>query len=180
MSNALAAISDGLDPKAVRLISVSTTLATNAVVEGHGSPVLAILVGFDDGMVERSGIGSAFGDVVIARIAGGHDHHGMEREPLDTEAIESLLEQHGGSVRAVAVASAFAVRNTAHEDQVCAMVAEATDLPITASSALSESLDAPRRALTTVLNARLLSRICLLYTSPSPRDGLLSRMPSSA
>ena len=25
-----------------------------------------------------------------------------------------------------------------------------------------------------------LSYICLLYTSPSPRDGLLSRMPSSA
>ena len=24
------------------------------------------------------------------------------------------------------------------------------------------------------------SRDCLLYTSPSPRDGLLSRMPSSA
>ena len=29
-----------------------------------------------------------------------------------------------------------------------------------------------------VVNA--LSEICLLYTSPSPRDGLLSRMPSSA
>ena len=27
---------------------------------------------------------------------------------------------------------------------------------------------------------RLLSATCLLYTSPSPRDGLLSRMPSSA
>ena len=26
----------------------------------------------------------------------------------------------------------------------------------------------------------LLEDICLLYTSPSPRDGLLSRMPSSA
>ena len=25
-----------------------------------------------------------------------------------------------------------------------------------------------------------LSLVCLLYTSPSPRDGLLSRMPSSA
>ena len=24
------------------------------------------------------------------------------------------------------------------------------------------------------------ARTCLLYTSPSPRDGLLSRMPSSA
>ena len=27
---------------------------------------------------------------------------------------------------------------------------------------------------------RLTLYICLLYTSPSPRDGLLSRMPSSA
>ena len=25
-----------------------------------------------------------------------------------------------------------------------------------------------------------IDKICLLYTSPSPRDGLLSRMPSSA
>ena len=25
-----------------------------------------------------------------------------------------------------------------------------------------------------------MTKICLLYTSPSPRDGLLSRMPSSA
>ena len=28
--------------------------------------------------------------------------------------------------------------------------------------------------------ANRLDRTCLLYTSPSPRDGLLSRMPSSA
>ena len=28
--------------------------------------------------------------------------------------------------------------------------------------------------------SRLLPYVCLLYTSPSPRDGLLSRMPSSA
>ena len=31
-----------------------------------------------------------------------------------------------------------------------------------------------------VSSAELLSNPCLLYTSPSPRDGLLSRMPSSA
>ena len=29
-------------------------------------------------------------------------------------------------------------------------------------------------------NINLLYDSCLLYTSPSPRDGLLSRMPSSA
>ena len=33
---------------------------------------------------------------------------------------------------------------------------------------------------TTSLNPHDLTGSCLLYTSPSPRDGLLSRMPSSA
>ena len=28
--------------------------------------------------------------------------------------------------------------------------------------------------------AKEINKLCLLYTSPSPRDGLLSRMPSSA
>ena len=32
----------------------------------------------------------------------------------------------------------------------------------------------------TVMLAGFLLLTCLLYTSPSPRDGLLSRMPSSA
>ena len=31
-----------------------------------------------------------------------------------------------------------------------------------------------------VTEASTVSETCLLYTSPSPRDGLLSRMPSSA
>ena len=30
------------------------------------------------------------------------------------------------------------------------------------------------------LNQQQKQKVCLLYTSPSPRDGLLSRMPSSA
>ena len=30
------------------------------------------------------------------------------------------------------------------------------------------------------MHAEKMARGCLLYTSPSPRDGLLSRMPSSA
>ena len=35
---------------------------------------------------------------------------------------------------------------------------------------------APKQATNSVVE----SMTCLLYTSPSPRDGLLSRMPSSA
>ena len=36
------------------------------------------------------------------------------------------------------------------------------------------------KPLTAFLQPEQLREVCLLYTSPSPRDGLLSRMPSSA
>ena len=41
-----------------------------------------------------------------------------------------------------------------------------------------ESVNPHINALPCLLSDRALT--CLLYTSPSPRDGLLSRMPSSA
>ena len=47
-----------------------------------------------------------------------------------------------------------------------------------------ESLDSPYKMIAADINAdnRINGQdlVCLLYTSPSPRDGLLSRMPSSA
>ena len=42
------------------------------------------------------------------------------------------------------------------------------------------SLQPSRRSFPTPLTSFLRRTGCLLYTSPSPRDGLLSRMPSSA
>ncbi len=159
VSEALSSVVDTVDATNISLVSVSTTLATNAVVEGHGSPILVLLIGFDDRMAERTGIGSAFTDAVVVRIAGGHRHHGAEQEPLDTDAIKIALRTHAANVRAVAVASTFAVRNPAHEHQARELIEAATELPVTVSSSLSDSLDAPRRALTTALNARLLSRI---------------------
>ena len=40
----------------VQLVSVSTTLATNAVVESRFSPVATVLIGFDEPMLARSGL----------------------------------------------------------------------------------------------------------------------------
>ena len=37
-----------------------------------------------------------------------------------------------------------------------------------------------RKPLTVAFEEIAAGKVCLLYTSPSPRDGLLSRMPSSA
>ena len=47
-------------------------------------------------------------------------------------------------------------------------------------SALSISKKAKDKSIYNFIQWRHLLTTCLLYTSPSPRDGLLSRMPSSA
>src|SRR5665647_814600 len=45
--------------------------------------------------------------------------------------------------------------------------------------ALAQRALAPQRDALVDHPRRLVDEVCLLYTSPSPRDGLLSRMPSS-
>jgi N-methylhydantoinase A/oxoprolinase/acetone carboxylase beta subunit len=162
MREALALCSDKIDLSLVKMVSVSTTLATNAVVEGHGSAVGVILIGFDDGMVEKTGIAKAFPGIPIVRLRGGHDHNGEEREALDVSVLQSVLVDVAKHVSAFAVASTFAVRNPAHENKVREIIAAMTDKPTTLSSEISSALDAPRRALTAVLNARLISRITQL------------------
>ena len=146
----------------VKLVSVSTTLATNAVVEGHGSAVGVVLIGFDDTMVARTGIAEAFPGIALIRVAGGHDHNGSAVAPLDLTELEAKVEIVARSVDAFAVAGQFAVRNPAHEEAVREAIVRLTGKPVTLSSELSSALDAPRRALTAVLNARLIARISTL------------------
>jgi N-methylhydantoinase A/oxoprolinase/acetone carboxylase beta subunit len=155
---AMAALTEDVAARDISLVSVSTTLATNAVVEGHGSAAGVALIGFDAEMVKRTGIAQAFPGMPIASIAGGHDHNGDERVALDELALKAWLNGNGEAVDAFAIASAFAIRNPAHERRAREIVA-ASGKPVTISTELSSALDAPRRALTTVLNARLVARL---------------------
>ena len=159
ITDAIAKLPQGLAAKDISLVSVSTTLATNAVVEGHGSAVGVVLIGFDAAMVERTGIAKAFPGIALAVIDGGHDHNGDARMPLDTDALRAALVAMAPKVDAIAVASAFAVRNAAHELQARDLIVAETGKPVTLSTELSSSLDAPRRALTATLNARLIARV---------------------
>ena len=77
MRAVLAQLPQGARREHISLVSVSTTLATNAVVENRFSPVCTILIGFDDPMVERSGLKRG-GSGVIVRVRGGHDATGEE------------------------------------------------------------------------------------------------------
>ena len=162
ITQAVAKLPQGLHSKDISLVSVSTTLATNAVVEGHGSPVGVILIGFDAPMVERTGIAKAFPGIPIEVISGGHDHNGHATAPMDTQALEEALLRMTGKADAYAVASTFAVRNAEHEIAARDLIVSRTGKPVTLSTELSASLDAPRRALTATLNARLISRVSTL------------------
>jgi N-methylhydantoinase A/oxoprolinase/acetone carboxylase beta subunit len=161
----LSQVGDGFDRGGVSLVSLSTTLATNALVERQGSSVATFLIGFKDAMAERTGIARAIPSARIIRVAGGHTHDGEEREPFDEAAIRSALKDTCGLVDAYAVAGHFAVRNPGHENRARQLIREITGCPVTTSCDLSDDLDGPRRALTAALNARIVSLIVALVSA---------------
>ncbi len=149
----------GVRAEDVQLVSLSTTLATNALVEGQGGRVALIFIGFDDGDLERGGLTDALrGDPVI-RLAGGHGHAGQELAPLDLSALEVAVAGLADQVMGFAVAARFATRNPAHEVAARALIRAVTGRPVTCSHELSAQLNGPKRALTAVLNARLIGMI---------------------
>jgi N-methylhydantoinase A/oxoprolinase/acetone carboxylase beta subunit len=162
LGRAIRAVLGELPPQAARadvsLVSVSTTLATNAVVENRFSAVCTLLIGFDEAMTERSGIGKR-GTGAVVRVRGGHSATGEEMDALDEAAIEAAVAAHDREVEAFAVAAHFSVRNPAHELRARQIIRALSRKPVTCAHELSARLDAPRRALTAVLNARLTPQI---------------------
>lgn len=149
----------GIVPQDIALASLSTTLATNALVEGQGGRVALILVGFKDRDLEAHGLLDALkGDPHVV-LAGGHNHAGAEAAPLDEAGLRAFLSEHAGGVGGFAVASQFATRNPAHELRVMDLVGQITGRPVSASHQLSAKLNGPKRAMTAVLNARLIGMI---------------------
>jgi len=154
----------------VAMAALSTTLATNALVEGQGGRVGLVFIGFRESDLERHGVGEALkGDPCVV-IAGGHDHAGGEAAALDEAALESFLRSDAARVSGWAVASQFATRNPAHELRAAAMIQKITGVPVTCSHDLSARLNGPKRAVTAVLNARLIGMIDRLIARAG--DGL--------
>ncbi len=145
----------GVAAAEIGLVSVSTTLATNALVEGQGARVALVAIGFDAADLERAGLAGAMrGDPVLS-VPGGHAHSGAEAAPFEAAALVAALRPLAAGIAGVAVAARFATRNPAHELAARAAIRAAFGLPVTCSHELSAGLNGPRRALTAVLNARL-------------------------
>jgi len=155
----LAALDDLLpeDPKQIRLVAISTTLATNAIVEGKGRPVALFLLGYDPDLVKRFKLGKNFATSSYHFFAGGHNLHGEEQTPLELAPILEKANAIKDGVEAFAISGYFSPFNTSHEERTFEAITEATGKPVVLGHQLSTKLNSIERAATATLNASLLS-----------------------
>ena len=138
----------GLEVQSIRRVVVSTTLATNAIVQDKIQPV---------GVVVASGPGInpwayAIGDHYYP-VSGAIDHRGIEVAAVnDAEVLEIGKELSSKNVRNLALVSKFSVRNPGLELKMSDLLAGNCD-SVTLGHKLSGHLNFGRRIATAYLNA---------------------------
>ncbi len=144
-----------IDPdllRKVELVSVSTTLATNAIVEGRGRKVGLLI------MHSGSFDGEKIGSRPFARIRGALDIGGRESEAVDEAEVRriaaGMVKRDG--VEAFAVSGYAGSVNPAHELAVKKIIQEETGLHVCCGHELSDLYNFYLRANTAVLNARII------------------------
>ena len=126
---------------AVERVTLGTTLAVNALVQGRADTV---------GLALSAGPGLnparfALGEHVCVA-PGGLDHRGVEVSPLQTDGVaRQAAAWRDAGVAAVACVGKFSPRNPAHERVMGAAVAKASGLPVTLGHRLSGRLNIPIR-----------------------------------
>lgn len=145
------------EEKEVKMVALSTTLATNAIVEGRGCRVGLILIGHDP-----------IDELPVSHyrvIPGGHNIKGKEKEPLDRKKALEVVKELTEEVEAFAISGFLSVRNPEHELAVAQIVREYTGLPVVCAHQLTTTLGFQERSVTAALNARLIPIIDELIQS---------------
>lgn len=156
IGNAIERLDHSLFPN-IRLLAVSSTLATNSVVEGKGCRVGLIVAGHD--VESRIPVDES------VRIRGGHNLQGNMVEALDLNAAREFILKVSGKVDAFAVSSYLSVRNPEHEVALKQLIQSLTSCPVVCGHELSSALGFNERTITAVLNARLIPVIADLIAS---------------
>ena len=141
-------ITEGIDPAQIKRAVLSTTLATNRIVQQR-MPDVAMIVSAGPGIDPELFRTGTHYHVVDGAI----DHRGREIAPIDKDqvaAVADTLAQSG--IRYVGVVSKFSVRNPAHEEAIAELI-ESRFEKVFLGHRISGSLNFPRRIATTFLNA---------------------------
>jgi N-methylhydantoinase A/oxoprolinase/acetone carboxylase beta subunit len=138
-------------------VSLSTTLATNAIVEGRGCQAGTILIGHEmiDNLPNKS----------CRVIKGGHNISGDEKEPLDMDMLKEAVDDLDKKVETFSVSSYFSVRNPEHELLAKEFIFNRTGKPVVCGHELTSKLGFHERAVTASLNAKILPTIESLIKS---------------
>ncbi|MGI6199865.1 MAG: hydantoinase/oxoprolinase N-terminal domain-containing protein [Christensenellales bacterium] len=150
----------------VELVSLSTTLATNACVENQGGRAGLILIGYNPALVAQ--LASGYGLDLVGRVChvpGSHTQRGELAQPLDEGALRAAFERLGGQVDAIGVCEYWGVRNPAIEQRAMALMSQWSDLPLVAAHELTGEINSIKRAVTCALNARLIPLLRRLLDS---------------
>lgn len=138
----------GINPHDVALIAVSTTLATNAVVEGRGSPIALVAIGWKPK-------GLVLPPCHLISIDGAISARGEQQAALDEDSLRAALRSLPDEVQAIAVSGYFSVRNPAHEQRAKEIARQETGMPVVCGHELAGQLGMYERTVTATLNARI-------------------------
>jgi N-methylhydantoinase A/oxoprolinase/acetone carboxylase beta subunit len=143
----------------VEMVSLSTTLATNAIVEGEGQKV---------GMVIMPPYGRFEPEDIPyepkAVISGQLEITGKEISPVDENEVRGIVRRMVAKdeVKAFAVSGYAGAINPAHELKIKRIIREETGLFVTCGHELSDILNFKTRAHTAMLNARIIPKLVKL------------------
>ncbi len=138
-------------PERIRLVALSTTLATNSIVESKGGLPGAII------MCSAVARGVDIDWQPVRVVSGQMSISGQELEVPDREEIETAIDEMlAAGVDAFAVSGYASVKNPDHELFIREIIRSRCDLPVVCGHELSSRLNFLNRANTAILNARLM------------------------
>jgi N-methylhydantoinase A/oxoprolinase/acetone carboxylase beta subunit len=142
-----------------QMVSVSTTLATNAIVEGEGQKVGMIILP-PYGLFEPEDIPYEPKAVISGRL----EITGKEISPVDEAEVKRVVRRMvaQNKVKAFAVSGYAGAINPAHELKVKRIIRRETGLFVTCGHELSNILNFRTRAHTAMLNARIIPKLTQL------------------
>ena len=145
--------------KKASVVSLSTTLATNACVENKGGRAKLVLVGTEKSTMERVGADKKYGlkydDVLCVETRTSYD--GRTAEQPDWDSVIAENEKFFGEAEALCVAGLNSLRNGgANEKSARDAITAKYHVPFIMASELATELNIMERGATALLNARLL------------------------
>lgn len=163
-ANVLSALLDtsGIPADLIDTVAVSSTLATNSVVENKGAQVALLVIGY----VKHFELPVK----AVIFIKGGHTIQGEEEEPLDLEYLVNIVHGLRNEVDAYGICSAMSIKNPAHELVAEKAISMLDPKPVFCSHKVSNIAGMEQRAATAGLHAKLMP-IMESYV-----DGVLSAM----